>query len=82
MSADQFMDRDSKREWRFAIGVVVGIGVFATGMAFLILGLAINTQPPAPYMSPWHRRVLIALSIVLLVVGAAVVRLSGQIIGR
>lgn len=69
------------REPAFVVLLLVGMTVFAFGGAFLVIGVSINTAPPAPYVSPADRRLLIGSSIAAMVVGAVLVRLAGRVVG-
>lgn len=71
--SDGFVERN--REALFLLALVVGMLVFALGMAFAILTLALNTQPPAPYFASFQDRLLMGgLSAGLMLVGAALVK--------
>ena len=70
------------QEYGFAGLLLLGVLVFALGLAFLILGTAIQTQAPAPYLaSPTDRYGLIAGSVVAMVVGLVMVRAAGRVVG-
>lgn len=69
------------REPAFVVLLLVGMGVFAFAAAFLVIGIAINTAPPAPYVTPTDKRLLIVLSLVGMVVGALLVRAAGRTVG-
>ena len=72
---------DRFREPVFVGAFFGGMLVFALGMAFLILGLTVNTAPPAPYVSPNDRHLLIAISAGAVIVGAGLVRFAGKVVG-
>lgn len=68
-----FVERN--RETLFLLGLVVGMLVFALGMAFTILTLAMNTHPPAPYFASFQDRLLTGgISLALMLVGAALIK--------
>lgn len=70
------------REPAFVGGVVLGVLVVAVGLAFLILGLAMDTVPPAPYFETTTDRILVLGGAVgAMVVGAGVVRGSARLAG-
>lgn len=69
------------REPAFAFLLVAGTLVFALGGAFLVIGVAINTQPPAPYVDPLDKQLLIVISIVAMIVGLWLIRLSARVVG-
>lgn len=69
------------REPAFVVLLLVGMGVFAFSAAFLVIGVAINTAPPAPFVTPTDKRLLIGLSAAGMVVGVLVIRLSGRTVG-
>ena len=69
------------REPVFVVAFLGGMLVFALGVAFLILGITINTAPPAPYVTPSDRYLLIGVAAGALVVGVASVRFAGRVVG-
>jgi hypothetical protein len=69
------------REPTFIALLFVGATVFALGGAFLVVGIAINTAPPAPYVSPSDRRFLVVGSLLAMVLGGALVRWAARIVG-
>ena len=73
--------RDRFREPVFVGAFFGGMLVFALGLAFLLLAITINTAPPAPYVSPNDRYLLIAISVGAVVVGAGTVRFAGKVVG-
>lgn len=69
------------REPAFIVVLLVGASVLAFGGAFLVIGVSINTSPPAPYVSPIDKQLLIVGSIAAMVVGAALIRFAARIVG-
>lgn len=69
------------REPAFAFLLLAGTFVFAIGGAFLVIGVAINTQPPAPYVDPLDKQLLIVISIVAMLIGLWLIRLSAHVVG-
>lgn len=69
------------REPAFVIVLFVGALILALGGAFLVVGVSINTAPPAPYVSPLDKRLLIVGSVVSMVIGAVLIRLAARIVG-
>lgn len=69
------------REPAFVTVLLVGAIVFSLGGAFLVVGLSINTAPPAPYVRPADKQLLIVASLISMVVGAALVRLAARFVG-
>ena len=78
MSGDTF---ERFREPVFAVAFFGGMLVFALGIAFLILGITINTAPPAPYVTTTDRYMLIVISIAAAIAGLASVRFAGRVVG-
>lgn len=78
MSANSF---GRYREPTFAAALFVGMLLFALGIAFLILGIAVNTSPPAPYMTSTDKYTLIGISVAAIVVGVVTVRFAGKVVG-
>lgn len=78
MSVNSF---ERYREPTFAVALFAGMLVFALGIAFLILGVAINTEPPAPFMTPTAKYTLIGISVIAIVVGAVTIRFAGKVVG-
>lgn len=72
---------EGSRELGFAVGLVLGVALLALGTAFLVLGLSISTEPPAPYMSVRDRRLLIVGSLLTAVLGAVVIRYVKPLLG-
>lgn len=67
------------RERLFFLFIVVGMLIFALGIAFSVLFIAMDTTPPAPYFATATDKYLTGgLSLVLLVIGAATVRLGAK----
>lgn len=78
------IDSDSLEQLRepaFVGLLMTGAIVFSLGVAFLTIGIAINTAPPAPYVTPTDRYLLIGLSIAAIVGGGALVRFAGRVVG-
>lgn len=69
------------REPAFVALLFIGAIVFALGGAFLVVGISINTAPPAPYVTPTDKWLLVAVSAVAMVVGAAMIRFAAKIVG-
>lgn len=70
------------REPLFVGGVFLGVLVLALGVAFLILGVSMDTTPPAPYFaSTTDRLLVVAGSLGAVVFGALVVRGSARLAG-
>lgn len=59
----------------------LGVVLFALGFAFVVLSLSINTQPPAPYMSPMDKGLLIVGSLTTTLTGLWLIRVAGGIVG-
>lgn len=68
------------REPAFVVLLLVGMTVFSFGGAFLVIGVSINTAPPAPYVSPTDKRLLVGSSLAAMVVGVVLVRLAGRVV--
>lgn len=79
--------KELRRRWvwleevGFAGLLTIGMLVFALGMAFFILGVSINTSPPAPYVSQTDKYLLVGLSSVAMVIGLVFVRAAGKMVG-
>lgn len=69
------------RESAFVGLTLLGTGILALGGAFLTIGLSINTAPPAPYVSPTDKRLLIVGSLVAMIVGVALIRTGARVVG-
>ena len=70
------------QEYGFAGLLLLGVLVFSLGLAFLILGLAIQTESPSPYLASTSDKYgLIAASVVTILVGLVMVRSAGRIVG-
>lgn len=69
------------REPAFVAVLFVGALIFSLGGAFLVVGVSINTEPPAPYVSPTDKQLLILGSMISMVVGAALIRMAARIVG-
>lgn len=69
------------REPAFVAVLLVGALFVALGGAFLVIGISINTAPPAPYVRPIDKQLLIVGSIVAMVVGSALIRFAARIVG-
>ena len=78
MSTDRFK---RLREPTFAVSLFTGMLVIALGVAFLILGATINTAPPAPYMNPSEKYLLVAISVIAIIGGLGMVRFAGKVVG-
>lgn len=75
-------NQERLQEVGFATLLFGGVLVFGLGMAFFILGLAIQAEPPSPYLtSVAEKYVLIAASIGTMAVGAVLVRAAGKVVG-
>jgi hypothetical protein len=69
------------REPAFVVVLFVGALIFSLGWAFLIIGVSINTAPPAPYVSSTDKQLLIVGSIVAILVGGLMIRTAARIVG-
>ena len=70
------------QEIGFAALLFGGTLVFGLGTAFFILGLAIQAEPPSPYLtSTAEKYTLIAISVGTMVVGGILVRTAGKVVG-
>ena len=79
-----YLSEDTVEQFReplFVAVLLVGATVFALAGAFLVVGISINTAPPAPYVTPTDKRILIVVSLVGMVIGGALVRLAAKIVG-
>jgi hypothetical protein len=73
---------DRLREPLFVVGVLAGVVVLAVGFAFFVLGLSMDTTPPAPYFATVTDRLLVlGGSVGAMVLGAFVVRGSANFAG-
>lgn len=89
MSSDQVIETgnrhvipESLQNTVFVGGVLLGMTVFAVGLAFLILGVSVGTGPPAPYVyTSTDKYLLVAGSLGTMVAGLAVVRLAARAVG-
>ena len=72
---------EALREAGFDALLLGGATLVALGVAFLAIGVGVNTAPPAPYVSPQDRVLLIAGSALAIVVGLVLVRLAGRTVG-
>lgn len=59
----------------------VGALITALGVAFLVIGVSIGTESPAPYMPQRDKTLLVVLSAAAIVVGALVIRAAGKVVG-
>lgn len=78
ISSDTF---EKLREPAFVAILFVGALIFALGGAFVVVGISINTAPPAPYVSPTAKQILTFGSLVVMVVGALLIRMAARIVG-
>lgn len=69
------------RESAFVAVLFLGALIFAFGIAFLVVGIGVNTEPPAPYVTQTAKQILIAGSLVAIVVGGVFVRFAARIVG-
>ncbi|MFB6360548.1 MAG: hypothetical protein ABEH59_04430 [Halobacteriales archaeon] len=69
------------RESAFVALALLGAAVLAFGGAFLTIGLAINTAPPAPYVTPTDKQLLIVGSLLSMVVGGLLIRAAARMVG-
>lgn len=77
---DSLLERN--REKGFVISLVVGMLVFALGMAFFILSLSMNAHPPAPYFASVTDRILTGvISVGFMIAGILIIRLGSRIGG-
>lgn len=73
---------ETYRETLFVLCLVVGMLVFALGMAFAILTISMNTNPPAPYFASFQDRLLTGvISVVVMIGGTALVRFGARLGG-
>jgi hypothetical protein len=77
-SKDRF---EQFREPAFVVVLFIGALILALGGAFLVVGVTINTAPPAPYVSPIDKRLLIIGSLLSMILGGALIRLAARIVG-
>lgn len=69
------------RESAFVGVLFLGALIFAVGGAFLVIGISVNTEPPAPYVTPSAKQILIAGSLVAVVIGGFLVRFAARVVG-
>lgn len=89
MSSDQAIETgnrhvipESLQNTVFIGGVLLGMTVFALGVAFLILGVSVGTGSPAPYVyTTTDKYLLIAGSLGTIVAGVVLVRLAARAVG-
>lgn len=68
-------------EVRFIGFLGLGVVLFAVGFAFVVLSLSINTQPPAPYVSPMDKGLLVVGSLATTLLGVWLIRVAGRVVG-
>lgn len=71
---------DRVREASFISTLVVGMTLVSFSGAFLILGLTVNSQPPAPYLSPGDKRLLIIVSGVSIGIGLVIIHIARRFV--
>lgn len=79
-----YLSEDTIEQFRepvFVALLFIGAFVFALGGAFLVVGIGINTAPPAPYVRPVDKQILIVGSIVAMIGGAFLIRFAARIVG-
>lgn len=70
------------REPLFVVVLFAGTVVVALGIAFLILGIAMDTTPPAPYFASRKAQLLVTGgSLVAIVVGLGLIRRAARFAG-
>lgn len=70
------------REKWFWLALVGGMAIFALGVAFTILFLAMNTSPPAPYFTTATDRYLTGgFAFLTMIVGLFTIRLGAKLGG-
>lgn len=73
---------EGTREALFVGGAILGVAVFALGLAFLIVGVSVGTSPPAPYLQTTLDKVLlIGGSLTAMAAGAGLVRAASTLAG-
>lgn len=72
-------DRGNEASFLFILGL--GVILFALGFGFVILSLSIKTHPPAPYVSPMDKGLLVVGSLTSTIVGVWLIRVAGRIVG-
>ncbi|MEF8800344.1 MAG: hypothetical protein V5A38_04340 [Halolamina sp.] len=73
---------ERNRERLFWLTLVLGMAIFALGMAFTILFLAMNTSPPAPYFASAEDRYLTGgLSFLFMIAGLLTLRMGAKVGG-
>jgi len=75
-------NQERLQEFGFAALLLLGVIVFALGVAFFILGLGIQAEPPSPYLTSTNEKyALIGLSVGTMVVGGLLIRSAGKVVG-
>lgn len=70
------------REPLFWLALVLGMAIFALGLAFTILFLSLNTHPPAPYFASMMDRYLTGgVSLLFMIIGISMIRLGANLGG-
>lgn len=73
---------DEQRERLFFAALIVGMAIFALGIAFGVLFVAMDTTPPAPYFASVTDRLLTGgYSLLFLIVGSLIMRLGAKLGG-
>lgn len=81
-STDQGGIIERHRERWFWLALIGGMAIFALGMAFTILFLAMNTSPPAPYFTTAQDRYMTGgVAFLFMIVGLLVLRLGAKLGG-
>lgn len=66
---------EQSREKLFVLLLLFGTVVIALGMAFLILGISMNTTPPSPYFESFEDKLIVIVgSIASIAVGFGLIR--------
>jgi hypothetical protein len=69
------------RESAFVGLLFAGALVFSVATAFFVIGISINTGPPAPYVTPLAKQLLTVGSLVAMIAGAVLIRTAASIVG-
>lgn len=78
--SDGFIDKN--RERLFFAALIIGMAIFALGIAFGVLFVAMDTTPPAPYFASMTDKLLTGgYSLGFLIIGALIVRLGARLGG-
>lgn len=73
---------ESLRGPLFVAGVVGGMTVLALGFGLLVLGVSVDTRPPAPYVySTTDKYLVVAVAVGALALGGGIVRAAARMVG-